>query len=194
MKIYKKRIAILAIVAVAWTGCAAPITRIHVQSFEINKPGLELGKAIDKLTGIMVDRGFDIKMTNKDAGIVTTEYKKFASMGTNPPFDYFLQIKAKVTVKGGDTVVRLSPIVKEQNRMNAAAFTEHELTYFVGDPGAIKYVESMKPSVGWRVLGQASFMNVVSDTAEAFGLTVEQVNQNVTKTDVPFTDPDRGLR
>jgi hypothetical protein len=40
----------------------------------------------------------------------------------------------------------------------------------------------MKANVGWKTLGQVLFMNVVTDTTEAFGLSVDNVIQNVTKT------------
>jgi hypothetical protein len=129
-----------------------------------------------------VDRGFDVKMTNTDAGIVTTEYKKFASAGTEPPFDYYMQIRAKVRVTKGSTVIQLTPVLKEQNRMNAAAFTEHELEYFTGAADVMADVVSMNPQTGWRQRSHILFMNVVTDTAQMFGLKVDDVVQNVTTT------------
>jgi hypothetical protein len=138
--------------------------------------------AFKKITGILVDKGFDIKTSNQDAGIITTEYKKFASHGTAPPFDYYLQIKATLRqAPDGQLVVRLVPLVKEQNRLNAAAFTEHELSYYTGEPSNIRLISSQQPG-GWRVVGQTMFMNVVTDVSEIAGVSVQEVQQNVTTT------------
>ncbi len=172
----------IIIVPFVLLACSLPVTRVEVQSFEIRKAGIQEEQALTRLTGIFIDRGFDIKFTNKDAGVITTEYKKFASIGGNPPFDYYMQVKGRVKVVRDATSVTLSPIVKEQNRLNAAAFTEHELSYYTGDAGNIRLIDSMKEGTGWRTLGQVLFMNVVTDTAESFGLGTDDVIQNVTKT------------
>jgi hypothetical protein len=176
------RMILIAVIPFIMVGCSLPVTKVDVQSFEIKKPGIQEDQALSKLTGIFIDRGFDIKFTNKDAGVITTEYKKFASNGEHPPFDYYMQIKGRVKIIRGETEVTLSPIVKEQNRLNAAAFSEHELSYYTGDPQSIKLIASMKEGTGWRALGQVLFMNVVTDTAETFGLSVDDVIQNVTTT------------
>ena len=177
-----KMFMLLITITLFFTACSYPVTKVTVQSFEIKKQGLNQDEALTKLTGIFVNRGFDIKMSNKDAGIVTTEYKKFASIGSEPPFDYYLQIRGKVINKGGNIIIQLNPIVKEQNRMNAAAYSEHELTYLTGDPKNLQFAKSMKPDTGWRLLGQTLFMNIVTDSAEALGISVDEVVQNVSKT------------
>ncbi|MEA2464307.1 MAG: hypothetical protein QOJ98_2054 [Acidobacteriota bacterium] len=174
---------VVAIFAIQLGGCASiPITRVSVQSFELQKQGLDPTTSIPKLIGVFVDRGFDVKMTNADAGIVTTEYKKFASAGTEPPFDYYMQSRAKIRVTKGLTSVQLTPVLKEQNRMNAAAYTEHELEYFQGAAEDMADVASMNPQTGWRHRSQILFMNVVADTAQTFGLNIDDVVQNVTTT------------
>lgn len=162
--------------------CSLPVTRVDVQSFELNKKGIQVEQAMTKLTGVLVDRGFDIKLTNKDAGLITTEYKKFASTGTNPPFDMYLQVKGRVKIVESNTNIALVPMIKEQNRLNAAAYSEHELSYYTGDPNNVRMIGSMQEGVGWRVLGQLLFMNVVHDTAEQFGLKDENIVQKVTNT------------
>jgi len=164
------------------TACSLPVTRVDVQSFEIRKAGIQKEQALTTLTGIFLDRGFDIKFTNKDAGVITTEYKRFASVGGKPPFDYYMQIKARVKIVRGETSIILNPVVKEQNRLNAAAYTEHELSYYTGAAKNIRLIDSMRKGVGWRVIAQTLFMNVVIDTAKAFGLSVDDVIQNVAKT------------
>jgi hypothetical protein len=158
------------------------VTLNTVQSFDVKSKRVNQADAFKKITGILVDQGFDIKTSNQDAGIVTTEYKKFASHGTSPPFDYYLQIKATMRqAPDGQLVVRLVPLVKEQNRLNAAAFTEHELSYYTGDPSNIRLISSQQPG-GWRVVGQTMFMNVVTEIAALAGVSVQEVQQNVTTT------------
>jgi hypothetical protein len=186
MKYLKKVFFMFLIVSLASCGFMnRPVTEIEVQSFDVVKKDLKIDNAINVASGILVDRGFDMKLINKDAGILTTEYKKFASVNQKPPFDYYLQIRFRIKVDAkGNTVIQMSPTVKEQNRLNVGAFTEHELIYYAGDPQNIKLIKSMREDIGWRALGQILFMNVVNDVAASFGLTIEEVIQNVTKTAV----------
>ena len=176
-----KNIFFITFIITTLAACSLPVTRVDIQSFGIKKPGVDLDKAVSKLTGILVEQGYDIKVTNKDAGIVTTEYKKVASSGTNPPFDYYMQVKARIKLVGNETSIELFPMIKEQNRMNAGAFTERELGYYTGDPGTIRLVPSMHPD-GWRSIAQTAFSNLVSGVADAFGVKQEDIVQNVTKT------------
>ena len=161
-------------------GCASlNVDKQTVQSFEIPSAKLKGDAAIGALTAIFVERGFDIKVSNKEGGIVSTEYKKFASVGGSPPFDYYLQIRATVREgAGGQAVVRLSPLVKEQNRANSAAFTEHELHYYEGTPQAVR----MADKGGWVSSGQTLFMNVVSDVSSRAGVPLDSVKKNISTT------------
>jgi hypothetical protein len=175
-------VSVAAGLAALLSACIAQsVTRLDVQSFEAHPQKISRDQILNQLTGVLVARGFDIKQTNKDAGLVTTEYKKFASEGSEPPFDYYLQIRSTVSGTDAAPIMMLTPIVKEQNRRNAAAFTEHELSYYVGDPGAVRLIGSMREN-GWRAQGQTSFMNVVQDMAQRLGMTPDQFVQNVTKT------------
>ncbi len=99
-----------------------------------------------------------------------------------------MQIRAKIRAAKSVTSIQLTPIVKEQNRMNVAAFTEHELEYFTGATDDVADVASMNPQTGWRHRSQILFMNVVAETAQAFGLDVDDVIQNVTTTQANARD------
>lgn len=155
------------------------VTKVTVQSLDIEKSDIAKEKAVSTIANIFVDRGFDIKMSDKEAGIITTEFKKFGSAGDNPPFDYYLQIKATVRPKAGKMHIKLSPIVKGQNRLNVGAFTEEELSYYTGD---LKYIKSMKPQTGLRPKAILLFNNVVTEVAESFGLKFEDTIKNLTRT------------
>ncbi len=180
----KLRKILLPVFAIAYlAGCAEPVTKVDVQSFEIKKTGADLEKATSGLMGILIDNGFDLKIVDKDAGIVTTEYKKFISVGSNPPFDYYLQVRARIKDVNGEMIMQLIPIVKSQNRLNMAAYSEHRLSYYTGKPESIRLIDSMSAG-GWRLVAQTTFMNLVGNVAEAFGITQEEVVKNVTTLEV----------
>ncbi len=182
------RTRIITAITLVWTSvllltsCSAPVTFVEVQSFEAMSNRISVEKAFNALTMILVDRGYDIKVSNKDAGIITTEYKKFAAIGGSPPFDMLLQIKVTIRERPtGEISVKMTPIVKEQNRLNIAAYTEHELSYYSGKPENIRLIKSMKEG-GWRVKAQTMFMNVVTDVGETLGISIDDMQQNITET------------
>lgn len=62
---------------------------------------------------------------------MTTEYKKYSSAGVWPPFDFYLQLKAVVRdTQDGKYSITLTSKIKEQNRINASAFTEHPVILY----------------------------------------------------------------
>lgn len=167
-------------------GCVpVSVTLNTVQSFDVKTKRIE--RVFAKITGILVDKGFDIKTSNQDAGIITTEYKQFTSFGTirtDTYHDYYLQIRTTLQqMPDGQLVVRLVPIVKAQYRNNAGDYTEHELAFYAGDPDKVRSMEN-RYSEGWRSLGQAMFMNVVMSVADLAGVSIEGVKQNVTSTPI----------
>ena len=183
------RTAVVSVMLLALAACAGMndmmakynVTKQTVQSFEATTSNSRRDAAYTDVTAILVDRGFDIKVSNKDVGLISTEYKKFASVAPQGgvPFDYYLQIKATVRDAGsGKTLIRLSPVVKEQNRVNAAAFTEHELFYYEGTPEGIRLADKS----GWASAGQLLFNNVASEVSVKAGVPFDQMTRNVTST------------
>src|SRR5687768_6759340 len=102
------RLILIAVTLVVAACASTPVTHVSLQSVEMKKEGVPASTAIARVIDVLVDRGFDLKMSNADSGIVTTEYKKFASMGDDPPFDFYLQIRARVRLTDGVTSVSLS--------------------------------------------------------------------------------------
>lgn len=183
------RAAVVSVMVPAFAACAGMddmlakynVTKQTVQSFEATTSSARRDAAYTDVTAILVDRGFDIKVSNKDVGLISTEFKKFASNAApgGPPFDYYLQIKATVRdAGGGKTSIRLSPVVKEQNRTNAAAFTEHELYYYEGAPEGVRLADRG----GWASAGQVLFNNVASEVSAKAGVPFDQMTRNVTAT------------
>ena len=183
------RAAVVSVMLPAFVACAGMddmlakynVTKQTVQSFEATTSTARRDAVYTDVTTVLVDRGFDIKVSNKDVGLISTEFKKFASNAApgGPPFDYYLQIKATVRdAGGGKTLIRLSPIVKEQNRLNAAAFTEHELYYFEGAPEGV----SAADKGGWASAGQTLFNNVATEVGAKAGVPFDKMTRNVTST------------
>jgi hypothetical protein len=172
--------ASFALLAALLSGCSFPVTYNTVQSMEVPTGRLTRSEAFSRVITLLIDQGYDIKNSNLDAGLVTTEYRKVASSDSSPPFDYYLQIRVALReTPSGQSVARLTPMVKEQNRLNAAAFTEHELSYYTGDPTNVRLITSQSPS-GWRQLTENAYMGVVNDLADVAGVPIEDIHRNVT--------------
>lgn len=134
-------------------------------------------EAYNLVTSILVDEGFDIKMGNKDIGLVTTEYKKFGAFGDDPPFDLYLQIKVKVAEvpNAGKIKLTVTPLVKQSNRLNAAAFTEEPLHFF--DEEMQKgYLSSDQKAY---LQGYLRFNNVMMKISETLGLDMKEIQMNI---------------
>jgi hypothetical protein len=132
----------------------------------------------------LLDNGFDLKMNDRDLRVATTEYKKYASAGIWPPFDFYLQIKAIVRdTPDGKYQIALTPKIKEQNRINASAFTEHALIIYSAKEQQEDY--AIQSGGGKAMLeGQLLFLSIVQSIADALGLAVDQFKQNVQQTEV----------
>ncbi len=174
----------LALATIMLVSCAGfdlskyEVEKQTVQSFEAPTGRMRKDQAFAEITNILVNRGFDLKMSNRESGLITTEFKKYGSFGDSPPFDYYLQLRVQVRDVSGKSFIRMSPIVKEQNRLNAAAFTEHELYYFDGPPEGVRAADRG----GAVSKGQTAFINVVTDVSERAGVRMEDVTKNVTTT------------
>lgn len=129
----------------------------------------------------LLDKGFDIKMNDKDLHVITTEYKKFSSVSGWPPFDFYLQIKAMVRdTPEGKSEVALWPKVKEQNRLNPSAFTEHPLIVYSPDDRA----NLMTSSAQAMQEGQFLFLSIVQVVADSLGLPMGQFKQSLQQIEV----------
>jgi len=163
------------LIALMVVSCGGPATMLLDVKATSDKITAE--KAYNMTTGVLVDKGFDVKVANKDIGLITTEYKKWGAVEPwgQPAFDYYLQIKIQIkTRQDGKLQITITPLVKESNRLNAAAFTEHELVFLTD-----KEQKGYKTDVQETILkGQNLFLNVVQGIAEALGLGMEQLEYN----------------
>lgn len=134
--------------------------------------------AFNAVTAILVDKGFDIKMANKDIGLITTEFKKFGAVGDDPPFDLYLQIKARISeTSDGKVKISLTPLAKDVNRLNSAAFKEHQLYSFTEEQ--VANPKKLTAYGRTALEGHLLFLNVAQGIAETCGLDMEQLELNI---------------
>ena len=129
---------------------------------------------LNSSTVFLVDQGFDIKFSNEGAGLITTEFKKGSEIESDGvTFDIYLQIKTTIHSTDGNILVKLTPLMKIQNRLNASAYTESKLKYLSGDEAALDaigmhsaYDETFK-----------KFSTYATSIAELAGVTVNEYSR-----------------
>lgn len=79
----------------------------------------------------LLENNFSITNKDEDLGVLMTDWVKFGEVGDKPPFDWFMQIKARVTVdeQTGKVAVKLTPVGKAVNRLNPNAFSPLSIIY-----------------------------------------------------------------
>lgn len=175
-------ITVILLVALLFVGCAAP--RMALLDVQATTEKITVDKAYNNITSVFIDKGFDIKVANKELGLVSTEYKKFGAAHINRvPYNFSLQIKSQVKTKtDGKLNIKLTPIVKVVNRANAADFAEIDLTFLTEEEQG----QSLN-AVGQTFLeGQVMFMNVLYGVAEVCGLDVEELEYNKELSDIRY--------
>jgi len=160
-----RQIIFAVMVLLLSVGCV-PSIRSTVVDVRATIDQAAFDRAYKAITLVLIEKGFDIKMKDPDLRIITTEYQKFADLSGWPPFDFFLQVKAMVRdVPGGGGEIALWPKVKEQNRINQNAFTEHPFTVQAAEndgKNKTSRSEAMEK-------GQVLFQSLVQAIADALG-------------------------
>ena len=172
----------IGIICVCLSACT--VTRTSLIDVKATIEPSKSEKAYNSIVLALLDKGFDLKMNDRDLRVTTTEYKKYASAGVWPPFDFYLQIKAMVRdTPDGKYQIALTPKIKEQNRINASAFTEHAVIIYSAKEQKEDYATQ---SGGGKAMleGQLFFLSIVQAIANALGLSAEQFKQNVQQIEV----------
>lgn len=119
----------------------------------------------------LLDQGFELKHNDAALRLITTEPKKYESVSGWPPFDFYLSMTALVrNVPGGSGAeLTLRPKIREQNRINANAFTEHPLYVYSPEEaatpmGSISRAEAMQK-------GHRLFQAILAALAHALGVS-----------------------
>lgn len=159
------------------SGCTA--TRSTLIDVRAPLPSTQVDTAYNAVVTALLNAGFDLKMNDHTVHAVATEYRKVAGVSGWPPFDFYLRVKAHIRQEAsGSYELAITPTVKEQNRLNANAFTEHTLVLYSEKEQREDY--SLKSGRGQAMLlSQQQFIDLLSAIAFSIGLTDDQLHRQV---------------
>lgn len=164
-----KALIILGLCALL-SGCIPSSIRNSVVDVRASLGKSSADQAYKSVTMALVNQGFDLKMRDAELRLITTEYKKYTSVSGWPPFDFYLQVKATVRdlPQTNDAEITLWPKVKEQNRLNQNAFTEHALIVYSPTETADTFTMTVRSDAMRKA--QVLFESIIQSIAEASGL------------------------
>jgi hypothetical protein len=159
---------LISLSAVFFTGCAVNYKTIaDAQVVPIKNQEMRFDMVAAALTG----QGFDLRLADKDIGIIITEYKKYGQAESKGPFDYYLQIVVRFAQRDGQSVIILEPKEKQVDQSNSAASTDIHTVFFddrEDKNGHKLYFVARKP-------GFLLFTNVLKAIAAEFGTSMDQI-------------------
>lgn len=165
---------LISLSAVFFTGCAINYKTIVDAQLV---PSKNKEKLYDMVTSTLVRQGFEIRLADKDVGFIITEYKKYGPAGDNSPFDFYLQIIARLKKIDDKSVIILEPKEKQVNRFNSAAFKDINTIYF-SDTNDTNDKNSRRLNFVVRKPGFLLFSNVVKAIAAEFGTSMDEIKLN----------------
>ncbi|MCA1807207.1 MAG: hypothetical protein LC687_05075 [Actinobacteria bacterium] len=174
---FPQLVATLVISAVV-AGCSFTVTENRVTFAEIRTKEISASQAFGGVTSRLVAGGYDIKHSDRDAGVVISEYRAVAQSAGNPPFDTYLQFRTTIQEGKDGVTLRFTPAVKSQNRLNLLASSEVPLLYYTGDPKNVSTYVRKHGRTGITV-AYSAFEAVINDMANLAKVPVENVNQPV---------------
>jgi hypothetical protein len=118
-------------------------------------------------------------MNDRALHAISTEYKQVAHVSGWPPFDFYLRIKALISQNpDGTAQIAITPTVKEQNRLNSNAFTEHTLVLYSEAEQRDDYI--VRSGRGQAMLeGQRQFLSLMHTISQSIGLSDAQFKQQL---------------
>lgn len=143
------------------TSCAEKI-KYQTVEYSAIEATVKRDVAYKALVAALVETGFDIKMSDQEIGLLTTEWKQFEAPEAikakddmeamaaffnafnnnrrrpDARYDQFIQLKFKVSEVNGKIQIKSLPLIKSVNRYNANVFTERPLAY---DPKVKAYID-----------------------------------------------------
>lgn len=170
--------AVLMVTLSCLAGCTA--TRTTLIDVRATLPSSSTDTAYNAVVVALLNAGYDLKMNDRVVHAVATEYKKVANVSGWPPFDFYLRIKALISQNtDGTAQIAITPTMKEQNRLNSNAFTEHTLVLYSEAEQRDDYVVNIG-RVKAMLEGQRHFLALVHTIAQSIGLTDAQFQQQLT--------------
>jgi hypothetical protein len=158
------------------TGCGVTVTENRVAYAEFKTDGLTSAQLMSGLSSRLVSMGYDIKHTDKDAGVVISEYRVVGRSEGNPPFDTYLQVRSTIEESKGGALVRLTPSAKSQNRLNLLASSEIPVVFYTGEPENVnKYIR--KKGLSGMVRAHSEFEAVIQSIADFAKVPAESIHE-----------------
>ena len=176
------KLLIIILSSTLLSGCVA--TRSTLIDVRAPLPPAQIDAAYNAVVTVLLNAGFDLKMNDHTVHAVATEYRKFTDVSGWPPFDFYLRVKAHIRQEANGTYeLAITPTIKEQNRMNANAFTEHALVlYSETEQREDHIVKSGRGKA--MLLGQQQFLALLQTITQRLGLTDEQLQRQVKTVDL----------
>lgn len=178
-----RQLIVVVVGALLLSGCVSSIrtSAIDVRA-TIDQSGSD--RAYHAIALVLIDQGFELKIKDSAMRLVTTEPKKYESVSGWPPFDFYLSITALVrNTPGNDRAeLMLRPKIREQNRMNANAFTEHPLFIYSMEEAATPMGRTSRAEAMQK--GHAMFQSVLQSIAAALGVPIESFRYTTERVEV----------
>lgn len=150
--------------------------RNAIVTVSTNVTNVKEEKLYKKISGILYNRGYQIKNSDKDLGIIQTEWYQYYTPSSDVPFDFYIQLKFRIYDNDGKLRLDVSPMLKEVNRLNAAAYTEAEIYVFTEDeyerhynPDRVSGLGRIETAFCW---GQEYLKDVLMDISKEVGRDV----------------------
>lgn len=177
-----KIVVLLILSIILTTGCTA--TRTTLIDVRAPLPSDQVDTAYSAVVTTLLDAGFDLKMNDRTVHAVTTEYRKFTDVSGWPPFDFYLRVKAQIRQStGGSFELAITPSIKEQNRLNANAFTEHRIVLYSETEQRENYITKSGRGKA-MLLGQQQFADLLQAIAHSLGLNDDQLHRRIIAADL----------
>jgi hypothetical protein len=178
MKHHLLMLASLTLCAImAMSGCTA--TRSTLIDTRAPVPTTQRDAVYNAVVVALLNAGFDLKMNDRTLHAVATEYKKFTYVSGWPPFDFYLQMKAHIRQDAGGTYeLAITPTIKEQNRLNANAFTEHNLVLYSAEEQRDDFIvqDARRKAM---LTGQEQFFTLLHAIAQRMGVPDDTFQRQV---------------
>lgn len=164
------------------SGCVA--TRSTLIDVRAPLQPTQIDTAYNAVVTALLNAGFDLKISDHAVHAVATEYRKYTDVSGWPPFDFYLRVKAHIRQdSSGAYELAITPTIKEQNRLNANAFTEHTLVLY--SEAEQRDDHTVKSGRGQAMLlGQQQFLALLQTIAQSLSLTDDQLRRQVKVVDL----------
>ena len=167
--------------------CQTP--RNVIRTTSVTVPNYTEASMIKLIRNILQNQGYEIKNTGED--YLTTEwYQYYIINESTPPFDFYIQMRILLSSEKGKVNVKITPRIKQINRLNAGAFTESELYVFKFSEYEVKQDPNRITGLGRAAIafcwGQEFFIAFLNELSAKIGINKNDFDYKLTLQQEPF--------